>query len=250
MELRRFVLEPLNEIASNFPHPKTNKTVEEILLNCADNSKSKIIKVVPYDFICIEGNIGAGKTTLLKRLAQDLKANTIYEEFEQNSFLPKFYSNPEKYSFAVECNFLIDRYNQLRKKFKENAGLIISDYYIKKSLIFAQSNLNKDEYKLFEKISSSLINDLKIPELIIFLNVKTEKLISNIDKRGRDYEQSIKQSYLKKIERQYQKILNKTKIPILFIETNNNNYVDDDVLYQKILTNIFIPFSGIKKVDL
>lgn len=250
MALRRFVLEPLNEIAPNFYHPIINKSVNELLIECIDKSNVKKIKVLPYNFICIEGNIGAGKTSLLNKLVYDLKTNALYEEFEQNTFLPKFYKNPEKYSFAVECNFLIDRYNQLRKHFKQYDGLTISDYYIQKSLIFAKSNLNIDEYKLFEKIFNSLTNDLISPKLIIFLNVNPDKLIKNICKRGREYEQGIKPSYLKKINTQYQKILIKSNIPVLYIETNNKDFVNDDVLYQKILKNIYIYINGFKKITL
>ena len=94
-----------------------------------------------YNFIAIEGNIGAGKTSLAKMLANDFNARLILEQFEENSFLPKFYKEPEKYAFPLEMSFLASRYAQLKdvlgtldlfKKFT------VSDYFIIKSLIFAK----------------------------------------------------------------------------------------------------------------
>jgi len=65
-------------------------------------------------FIVIEGNIGAGKTSLVRKIAADYNARTIYERFEDNPFLPRFYENQERYSFPLELSFLADRYNQLK----------------------------------------------------------------------------------------------------------------------------------------
>ena len=67
-----------------------------------------------YNYIAIEGNIGAGKTTLSTRLAEQFNARLILEQFEDNSFLPKFYEDPERYAFPLELSFLADRYQQLK----------------------------------------------------------------------------------------------------------------------------------------
>ena len=85
-----------------------------------------------YRFIVIEGNIGAGKTTLSKKIASDYNANLILERFADNPFLPKFYQNPERYSFPLELSFLADRYRQLKEELTTPnlfKPLIISDYY-------------------------------------------------------------------------------------------------------------------------
>ena len=88
--------------------------------------------IIKYNYVVIEGNIGAGKTTLAKMLGREYDAKVILERFEENPFLPKFYENPEKYSFPLELSFLADRYSQLKKDLA-NRDLFqqqtISDYY-------------------------------------------------------------------------------------------------------------------------
>ncbi|MDD2550013.1 MAG: deoxynucleoside kinase, partial [Bacteroidales bacterium] len=91
-------------------------------------------------YIVIEGNIGAGKTTLAKMLAGDLDAKVVLEQFSENPFLPKFYSNPQRYSFPLELSFLAERYKQLNNELRTGTlfnSLLIADYYFMKSLIFA-----------------------------------------------------------------------------------------------------------------
>ena len=90
-----------------------------------------------YPFIAIEGNIGAGKTSLTKLLANETSSKLILEQFEDNSFLPKFYNNPEKYSFPLELSFLAERYQQLKTETLQNSLFeqqIFSDYFIFKCL--------------------------------------------------------------------------------------------------------------------
>jgi deoxyadenosine/deoxycytidine kinase len=108
-----------------------------------------------YPFIAIEGNIGAGKTSLTKLLAKEKSSKLILEQFEDNSFLPKFYNNPEKYSFPLELSFLAERYQQLKTETSQNSLFeqqIFSDYFIYKCLIFAQANLPLDEFKLYQEL--------------------------------------------------------------------------------------------------
>ena len=110
-----------------------------------------------YNYIAIEGNIGAGKTTLATQLAAKFDARLILEQFEDNSFLPKFYTDPDRFAFPLELSFLADRYQQLKTQlgtpdlFRQ---LTISDYFIHKSLIFARKTLANDEFTLYAKLFS------------------------------------------------------------------------------------------------
>ena len=109
-----------------------------------------------YNYIAIEGTLGAGKTTLASRIANDFNGKLVLEEFEgdKNPFLPKFYKEPDKYSFQVEMTFLALRYQQLKDKLGALDlfhDFIISDYYVAKSLIFSKNNLQDDEYQLFSR---------------------------------------------------------------------------------------------------
>ena len=105
-----------------------------------------------YNYIAIEGNIGSGKTSLAKMIANDYNAKLILERFEDNSFLPKFYKDPDKYAFPLEMSFLADRYQQLKKEVTTRdlfKTFTIADYFIDKSLIFARKTLQEDEYSLY-----------------------------------------------------------------------------------------------------
>ena len=141
----------------------------------------------PYKYISIEGNIGAGKTSLSKLLAEDLGSKLVLEEFTENTFLPKFYENPERYAFPVELSFLSERFSQLKRELN-TADLfspnIISDYFISKCQIFAKNNLSKDEYDLFMKMYEIVEATCPKPDLMVYLYLDVEDLHDNIRKRG------------------------------------------------------------------
>ena len=157
-----------------------------------------------YNYIAIEGTVGAGKTTLATRIGNDFNGKLVLEEFEgdKNPFLPKFYKEPDKYSFQVEMTFLALRYQQLKDKLGALDlfhDFIISDYYVAKSLIFSKNNLQDDEYQLFSRFFNIIFSDMPKPELLVYLYSDVERLQANIRKRGRAYEQEISDTYLDNI---------------------------------------------------
>lgn len=196
-----------------------------------------------YDFIVIEGNIGAGKTTLTKKVAEDFNAKIILEQFADNPFLPKFYENQERYAFPLEMSFLADRYNQLKKEIADRdlfKTFTVSDYYFIKSLIFAKSTLQDDEYKLYRDFFNIIYTSLPKPDIYIYLHRDVDLLLENIKRRGRDYEQNIKAEYLLKIQNAYFEFFKQQKdFSILILDTNSINFVDHKEDYQKILKSIF-----------
>src|SRR5512136_2745283 len=99
---------------------------------------------IKFNYLVIEGNIGAGKTTLATRISEQFNARLILEQFADNPFLPKFYQDPEKYSFPLELSFLASRYKQLNEELKYHdlfKTFTVADYYFNKSLVFAASTL-------------------------------------------------------------------------------------------------------------
>lgn len=195
----------------------------------------------PYNFIVIEGNIGAGKTTLATKLAEDMNARLILEQFADNPFLPKFYEDPEKHAFPLELSFLAERYHQLKKElstqdiFKPN---IIADYYFVKSLIFAKSNLKEDEFGLYTKLFHIINDSLPKPDLFVYLYHDIERLQENIRKRGRDYEQNISNEYLIKIQAAYFEFLKQMpELRIVIIDVNNIDYSNNEQ-YHELMLNI------------
>jgi 2-amino-4-hydroxy-6-hydroxymethyldihydropteridine diphosphokinase len=204
LHLRRFVLVPLNEIASDFIHPTLDKNIGKLLRECKDKLKVKRLKDLPEcNYICIEGNIGSGKTTLAKALAKKLKALYIAENFEENNLLPLFYSKPRIFAFPLEYSFLIGRFDQLKREFRENHGQMVSDFSFYKSLWFAKANLRKKEFELFEKHFKALEDEMRPPDLLIYLNAGKNNLLKNIAARGRSYEHDINEKYLNKLEKSY-----------------------------------------------
>ncbi len=195
--------------------------------------------ITDYNFISIEGNIGAGKTSLSTRIAEDYNAKLILEQFDENSFLPKFYKEPDKYAFPLELSFLAERYEQLKHQLTTRdlfKTFTVSDYFINKSFIFARKNLPEDTFSLYKKLFEIISESLPKPDLLVYLYLNIENLMRNIHNRGREYELDIKIDYLEKIQESYLEFIRqKTNMRILIIDTNNLDFVKHEKDYQTIL---------------
>ena len=196
-----------------------------------------------YNYIVVEGNIGAGKTSLVKMISKQYNARMILEQFADNPFLPKFYKDQERYSFPLELSFLADRYRQLKTKLGDQdlfTSFTISDYYFMKSLIFAKSTLADDEFRLYRQIFNIIYQSLPRPGLYIYLHLDVEKLLYNINCRGRDYEKSITAEYLEKIQIGYFEFFKQeTDMKILVIDTCNVDFVNNKDDYKNLINIIF-----------
>lgn len=210
-------------------------------------------KQTHYNFIAIEGNIGAGKTTLAKKLSVDFNSRLILEQFAENPFLPKFYDNPEKHAFPLELSFLAERYQQLKNELGKQdifKPTIVSDYYFLKSLIFAKANLIEDEYGLYSKLFHIINDSLPKPDLFVYLYHDVERLQQNIKKRGRNYEQSIPDEYLIKIQNTYFDFIKQLNdLRILVIDVNNIDFANDNAHYNHMMEIINRPYNaGITRI--
>ena len=248
---RKFVMVPLVEIAPNAIHPIEQKELQICLQSCVDSSEITIIDKnltrpiilsEKYNYIAIEGNIGAGKTSLAKIISEDFNAKLVLERFADNPFLPKFYEDKERYAFPLEMSFLADRYQQLSDdlaQFDLFKNFIISDYYIFKSLIFAQVTLSKDEYLLYRKMFNLIYKEITKPDLYVYLYQNTDRLLENIKNRGRDFEQNIQADYLKKIHDGYQGfITTQNDLNLLTIDVSELDFVNNKADYKQIINII------------
>ena len=246
---RNFVLYPLNEISPDFFHPVLKKTHRELVSLSPDNNQPKIKDIIlntrleiPYNFIAIEGNIGAGKTTFTKQFAKDFNSKLVLERFEENAFLPKFYEDPKRYAFPLEMSFLADRYQQLSDdlaQFDLFKTSVISDYYVFKSLIFSKVTLSDEEYSLYKKIFNFMYKDIPKPDLYIYLYQNVERLLQNIKKRGRSYEQSIKGEYLEQIHEGYMNFIKTQKdLNILILDISHIDFVKEPKYYYQMIEAI------------
>ncbi|HVN57819.1 MAG TPA: deoxynucleoside kinase [Bacteroidales bacterium] len=211
---------------------------------------------IKYNYVVIEGNIGAGKTTLATRIADQFNARLILERFADNPFLPKFYSDPEKYSFPLELSFLASRYRQLKEELVEQdlfKNFTIADYYFMKSLVFAASTLSGDEYNLYRQIFYIIYGSLPKPDIYVYLHVRPEKLLQNIERRGRTFEKSISVEYLKKIQDSYFSFFRQNpENKYLIIDINEADFVEHDNHFARIVDTIFYDEypPGINKIIL
>ncbi len=248
---RKFVMVPLVEIATNIFHPTEKKQLTTCLESCADTSKTTLVKEQlkrpisiseKYNYIAIEGNIGAGKTSLSKMISKEFNGKLVLERFADNPFLPKFYEDKERFAFSLEMSFLADRYQQLSDDLAQLdlfKNFIISDYYIFKSLIFAQITLQKDEYILYRKMFDMMYKEITKPDLYIYLYQNTDRLLQNIKTRGRDYEQNIEATYLQKIHDGYKNFISTQKdLNILIIDVSELDFVNNPEDYSYIINKI------------
>ncbi len=152
-------------------------------------------------FITVEGVIGAGKTSLVKILAKRFHAGMILEKFEDNPFLENFYSDPVKHAFHTQLYFLMSRYRQQRQISQIDlfASRIISDYFFEKDRIFAEINLNEEEFALYDKIYGLIERDVPKPDLVIYLQASVEFLYKRIRQRDRNFENNIDFGYIEQL---------------------------------------------------
>jgi deoxyguanosine kinase len=191
-----------------------------------------------YHFITIEGNIGAGKTTLAHMLARHFNARLILEQFADNPFLPKFYENPAQNAFPLELFFMAERYKQL-KELVHTADLFqsvtISDYLFTKCLLFAKVNLPDQEFRLYQKLFDIINGQVVQPDILIYLHAPVSRLQSNIRRRNRSYEQSIRDEYLFNIQEAYTNYIRQHNIRTIFIDVSNADFLDNKAHLQVVI---------------
>ncbi|MGA0231861.1 MAG: deoxynucleoside kinase [Saprospiraceae bacterium] len=196
------------------------------------------LKDLPYEFVCIEGNIGSGKTSLVERMSRDYNGRMLLEQFEDNPFLPLFYNNPERYAFTVELFFMTERYKQLQNHISNQdlfSSKIFSDFSFIKTLLFARKNLQDEEYKLFQMLFSVLNKSFPKPDLLVYLHRDVKHLLKNIRERNRSFENNIGDEYLLTIQDSYFEYLrNITSFPVLILDLQDMDFVSNEQHYETV----------------
>ncbi|MEZ0182765.1 2-amino-4-hydroxy-6-hydroxymethyldihydropteridine diphosphokinase [Flavobacterium oncorhynchi] len=252
MQNRNFVLLPISDLKLDWKHPVFQKSISELIAVSPDDSVCTVVQDLKnplqeialehFNYIAFEGNIGAGKTTLVHKIADDFNAKTVLERFADNPFLPKFYKDQNRYAFPLEMSFLADRYQQLSDdlaQFDLFKDFIVADYHIFKSLIFAKITLAEDEYRLYRNLFDIIYKEMPKPDLYVYLYQNTERLLQNIKKRGRSYEQNIEAEYLDKINNGYlEYIKSQFDLNVLIIDVSNRDFVKKQEDYLFVLDEI------------
>ena len=200
-------------------------------------------------YIAIEGPIGVGKTSLVKLLSQELGARTVFGEFDENPFLPDFYKDPERFAFQTQLWFLLQRYQQQQdlRQVDMFHNLLITDYMFVKDRLFASLNLNENEMGLYDTIANLLERNVIHPDLVIYLQADTDTLMKNIDQRGRTYETTISYEYIDALNQIYNEyFFNYQDTPLVIINTNNIDFVNNKNDLKEVIDVIRQPVSGTK----
>jgi deoxyguanosine kinase len=187
--------------------------------------------ILQYPYLVVEGNIGAGKTSLAKILSNLFNTSLVLEAFADNTFLPQFYENPERFAFPLEMSFLAERFqqiNQAQQTALVDGQPLVGDYIFEKSLLFAKVTLKGAELDLFTRFYTLINPALHPPDLILYLHKSTDVLLKNIAKRGREYEKNITADYLENLSQEYLKHLKSIDNQrIIILESDKLDFVND-----------------------
>ena len=203
--------------------------------------------MLPWRYIVVEGVIGVGKTSLTKLLATRLGGRLNLEIVEENPFLAKFYRDREAYAFQTQIFFLLSRYRQqqgLGQQDMFNATLV-SDYLFAKDRIFANLNLADDELALYGQLATILEQRVLKPDLVIYLQARTEMLQQRIRWRGRSFEQDMDPQYLEALNSAYSYFFHHYKdAPLLVVNTDNLDFVNVPGDFEMLLEQLTGRFAG------
>jgi deoxyadenosine/deoxycytidine kinase len=191
--------------------------------------------------IAIAGNIGAGKTSLTKQLSKSLKYKPYYEDVIANPYLDDFYNHMERWSFNLQIYFLNSRFKQLVTidSIKQN---VIQDRTIYEDAFIFAPNLNamglmtQRDYDNYLALFDTMLNLVKPPDLLVYLQSSIPSLVNKIHKRGRDYEKTISIEYLSRLNERYEAwISNYTSGKLLKINVDDLDFVENKSDYETIL---------------
>ncbi len=187
--------------------------------------------------IAIAGNIGSGKTTLTNLLAKHYSWVPHYEGVEDNPYLNDFYNEMQRWSFNLQIYFLNTRFNQIMeirsgKKTVIQDRTIYEDAYIFAPNLHAMNLMTTRDFENYFSLFTLMESFIKPPDLLIYLRATVPTLVSQISSRGREYEESIRLDYLKRLNERYEawvSTYNKGKLLIVDVDENNFKETAEDL---------------------
>lgn len=201
--------------------------------------------------IAVAGNIGSGKTTLAQKLAKHYNWQEEMESVDDNPYLQDFYGDMNRWSFHLQVYFLNSRFQQIRNIRESRVSVIqdrtiYEDAYIFAANLYKSGFIDERDYKNYLGIFESIISTVKAPDLLIYLKADIPKLVSQIQKRGRSYEEAIRIDYLKNLNAHYEDwISNYSHGKLLIIDVNNLDFVKNIEDFSEIVSKIDVEINGL-----
>jgi deoxyguanosine kinase len=181
-------------------------------------------------YIAVEGPIAVGKSSLAEALAEEYGAKLVREPVEENPFLAKFYEEPERFAFTAQVSFLMERYRQQQELSQIDLfqRATVADYVFAKDRIFAELTLSRDEISLYERIYSLLDARLRKPDLVVFLDAKTEVLLRRLKRRSRPFEKRLGRDYVEQVAEAYRRFFHGySDTPLLVVNSSDIDFVEN-----------------------
>jgi deoxyguanosine kinase len=203
--------------------------------------------VLPWRYMVVEGVIGVGKTSLAKLLAARVDGRLNLEVVEENPFLKKFYADRAAYAFQTQIFFLLSRFRQQQLLFQHDlfSSTLISDYLFAKDRIFANLNLSDDELALYDQLASILEQRILRPDLVIYLQARTDVLMERIRWRGRSYERDMARDYIDALNRAYSYYFHHyDTTPLLVVNTDELDFVNAPRDFELLFEQLGDTFQG------
>ncbi|NVK83286.1 MAG: deoxynucleoside kinase [Cytophagia bacterium] len=201
--------------------------------------------------VAIAGNIGSGKTTLAKMLGKTYGWDVQLESVEDNPYLKDFYEDMSRWSFHLQVYFLNSRFNQVAKIRETERGTIqdrtiYEDCYIFAANLFKSGFISERDYNNYLELFNSMLKHVQPPDLLIYLRADIPKLVANIQKRGRDYEELIRIEYLKNLNSHYEDWIGSYDLgKLLVVDVNNLDFVNNIEDKAFILEKVDLEVNGL-----
>lgn len=192
-------------------------------------------------YVVVEGPVGVGKTSLAQRLADSFGSKPLLEHPEQNPFLERFYQARRYYAFPTQLYFLFQRARQIQelKQGDMFSPGYVADFLIEKDRLFARTNLDNDELRLYEQVYQQMSLDLPVPDLVIYLQAPVDVLLDRVRRRGVPHENMIDRDYLKSLTEAYTQFFHHyTAAPLLVVNAAEINFVDREADFKVLLEYI------------
>ena len=201
--------------------------------------------------IAVAGNIGAGKTTLTTLLAKHYGWQTHFEDVDENPYLLDFYDEMQRWSSNLQIYYLNSRFTQIQD-IRQNTKSVIQDRTIYEDAYIFAPNLHSmglmtsRDFENYFSLFNLLESFISAPDLLIYLRASVPKLVQNIQKRGREYEESIRLDYLKRLNERYEAwISTYDRGKLLVIDIDNNSFNENKEDLGKIINNIDAELHGL-----